>query len=245
MINKFSNIPLYSQLKDLIIEKIEKGIFKEDTKIPSEDEFCRLYEISRPTVRQAISELVNGGYLYKARGKGTYVAKPKYKISLNDYTGFTDSILESKVPGSRNIINICQIDSNQVPKLSDIFNFPGSHKSLFTKVEYLTVIDNEVFALNVSYLPMSLFPDIDSDIRNNKPSYEILKGKYALVPSKSSSTLEIVYTEQSETQFLKIQPGQPLIKIDNTLYSKSAQVVEYIVSKYRADKCKLTFNHSR
>ncbi len=245
MINKYSDIPLYSQLKALIIEYIESGEYPQDSKIPSEEELCKQYEISRPTVRQAINELVNGGYLYKARGKGTFVTKPKYKIGLNDYTGFTDSILDSKIPGERNILRITKVDNIKIAILGDIFNLPKNQKNLFAKVEYLTLQDDGVFALNASYLPLSLFPEIDSDILDNKPSYEILKGKYALVPSKSKSTIEIVYTEQKEAQYLKVQPGQALISIENILYSKSGQPVEFIVSKYRADKCKLTFNHSR
>ena len=67
MINKYSNVPLYSQLKNLIIDKIENGEYLPDSKIPSEQDLCEMYDISRPTVRQAISELTNSGYLYKKR----------------------------------------------------------------------------------------------------------------------------------------------------------------------------------
>ena len=57
MINKFSNIPLYLQLKDLILKKIENNEYPPNTQIPSEQDLCKLYDISRPTVRQAISDL--------------------------------------------------------------------------------------------------------------------------------------------------------------------------------------------
>lgn len=70
MINKYSNVPLYSQLKQLIIEKIESGDYPVESKIPSEQELCELYGISRPTVRQAINELTNNGYLYKEKARG-------------------------------------------------------------------------------------------------------------------------------------------------------------------------------
>ena len=65
LINKYSNIPLYSQLKNLIVEKIENGEYAEGSKIPSEEELCELYKISRPTIRQAINELVSNGYLFR------------------------------------------------------------------------------------------------------------------------------------------------------------------------------------
>jgi len=247
LINKYSNIPLYSQLKELIIRKIESGEYPENSKIPSEQELCEIYDISRPTVRQAISELTSSGYLYKAKGKGTFVAKAKSRVDVKNYSGFTDSILDSPNPGHKNIISIDMIDGAVHKKLEDIFKAPSgySQKAEFAEIKYLSVQNNEVLSLNTSFLPLSLFPNIIEDIKAGKPSYDILKGKYPLLPARTKSSLEVIYTEQSDAQYLQVQPGQPLIKIENLLYSKSGQVVEYIVSKYRADKCMLIFENKK
>lgn len=243
MINKYSTIPLYCQLKDLIIEKIEKGEYVENTKIPSEQEFCDLYTISRPTVRQAISELTSSGYLYKEKGKGTFVAASKSRIDIKNYSGFTDSILDSQVPGQRDIVSCSVVSSFEFNKLSEVFNIPYSQAVEFSEIKYVTKQNDQILSLNVSYLPISLFPNIIEEVKEKKPSYEILRGKYALIPSKSKSGLEIIFTEQSDAHILHIQPGQALMKIENILYSKSGQVVEFIISKYRADKCKLIFEN--
>ncbi|MCX7921846.1 MAG: GntR family transcriptional regulator [Clostridia bacterium] len=245
MINKYSNVPLYSQLKSLILEKIEGGEYSGDSQIPSEQELCEMYNISRPTVRQAIAELTNNGYLYKEKGKGTFVSKLKTRIDIKNYSGFTDSILDCQVPGEKKIISVSQLESEYTKRLEEIFNFPYNQKYSFVEVTYLSNYDSDTIALNVSYLPLNLFPTIIDDIKQKKPSYDILKGKYPLIPVRTKSVLEIVYTDQRDAQYLQIQTGQALIKIDNILYSKSGQVVEYIVSKYRADKCKLTFENSK
>lgn len=245
MINKYSHVPLYSQLKNLIIDKIEKGEYAENSQIPSEQELCDTYDISRPTVRQAISELTNSGYLYKEKGKGTFVANKKSYIDIKNYTGFTDSILDSQDPGQHNIVSMKIImgdDNNKLEKTFGISSIYGQ-KAEFAEIKYMLMQNNSVLSLNVSYLPISQFPNIIQDITEKKPSYDILKGKYPLIPVKSKSSLEVMYTEQSEAQFLQLQMGQPLIKIENVLYSKSGQVVEYIISKYRADKCKLKFEN--
>lgn len=242
MINKFSNVPLYSQLKNLIIDKIEKGEYPEDSKIPSEQELCDLYNISRPTVRQAITELTNNGYLYKEKGKGTFVAPSKSRIDIKNYSGFTDSILDSQVPGERNILSADVMDSGEFKKLEEIFSVSSEN---FACVKYLTRNGSDVFSLNVSYIPLSYFPSIIEDIKQKKPSYDILRGKYPLIPVKTKSTLEVIFTDQSDAQHIQVQMGQALIKIENVLYSKSGQVVEYVVSKYRADKCKLVFENNK
>jgi len=227
-------------LKNLIISKIESGEYGEDCKIPSEQELCEIYNISRPTVRQAINELTNSGILYKKKGKGTFVAKSKSTIDIKNYTGFTDSILDSMNPGKRNIVSINEVVTPN-NKIEGIFGAG----SVFAEIKHLTACDDNILALNVSYIPLNLFPDIIKDIKEDKPSYDIMKGKYPLLPVKTKSSLEVVFTEQSDAQYLHIQTGQPLIKIESTLYSKSGQPVEHIISKYRSDNCVLLFENSK
>lgn len=240
-INKYSNVPLYCQLKNLILEKIEKGEFEADAKIPSEQDFCEQYDISRPTVRQAINDLTASGQLYKMKGKGTFVAAQKTYINVKDYTGFTDSILDSKDPSAKSILSIEVIDGKDNPRISEIFSLRSDTKNEFAAVTYTNILSNDTLSLNVSYLPMSLFPEVCEDIKAGK---DLLRGKYPLLPNSSKSMLDVISTDQREAAYLKLQPGQPLIRINNILYSKSGQPVEYIITKYRADKTKLQFeNH--
>jgi len=245
LINKYSSVPIYSQLKNIIIEKIEKGEYERDSKIPSEQEFCEMYGISRPTVRQAISELTNSGYLYKIKGKGTFVAAHKLKFDIRNYTGFTGSILDNDNPGELNIIKINKIKVTDFERLKEVFELSSvpSHGYLFAEIIYVYSQKDDVLSLNTSYIPLSLFPNIIEDVYDRKPAHEIFKGKYPLLPVKSKSSLEITYTDQSDAQFLKIQQGQVLVKIENLLFSKSGQAVEYVVSKYRADRCRFTFEN--
>ncbi len=246
MINKFSSIPLYLQLKDLIIKKIENNEFPPNSQIPSEQDLCQMYDISRPTVRQAVSELTNSGYLYKEKGRGTFVYGRKNVIDIKDYSGFTDSILDCQTPAEKNIIELKEIESSSIAQLNQIFNYNSN--MAVAEITYLSFINNqrnEVYSLNKSYISLSLFPDIISQLKDGKSSIDILRGKYPLIPDKSRSILEIVFADQSDSPLLRVQPGQPLIKIQNTLFSKSGQPVEYIISKYRADNCRLLFENSK
>lgn len=240
-INKYSNVPLYCQLKNLILEKIENGDFEADQKIPSEQDFCEQYNISRPTVRQAINELTSSGQLYKMKGKGTFVAAQKTHISVKDYTGFTDSILDSKNPSEKNIILTETVTGQELSEIAEAFNLRNDGKTDFAAITYTNPLGKDMVSLSISYIPLSLFPEVIEDIQTNK---DVLRGKYPLIPSSTKSTLDIISTDQVEAVYLKLQPGQPLIRIRNILYSKSGQPVEYIITKYRADKTRLQFeNH--
>ncbi len=246
MINKFSSVPLYLQLKDLIVKKIESNEYAPDTQIPSEQDLCQLYDISRPTVRQAITELTNSGYLYKEKGKGTFVYGRKNVIDIRNYTGFTDSILDCQMPAGKNIIDITVIESTSMEVLNRTFNYNSAMPvAVITYVSCINNQTNEVYSFNKSYIPVNLFPDIVSQLKSGKSSIDILRGKYPLIPDKSKSVLEIVFADNNDSPVLRVQPGQPLIKLVNTLFSKSGQAVEYIYSKYRADNCRLLFENNK
>lgn len=67
-------LPKYVQLKQQILERIRGGQLLPDDQLPTEHELSETNGISRQTVRQATSELVQEGWLYRVQGKGTFVS---------------------------------------------------------------------------------------------------------------------------------------------------------------------------
>ncbi|MBI3962513.1 MAG: GntR family transcriptional regulator, partial [Deinococcus sp.] len=87
-----SVIPLYYQLKELLRERIEAGEWEPGNQIPTEEELCERYKVSRITVREAIQGLVSEGLLYRQQGRGTFVAKAKIQQGLQRLTSFTEDM---------------------------------------------------------------------------------------------------------------------------------------------------------
>lgn len=94
MLNNGSSKPLYIQLKQIIADDIKKGVYSPSVKLPTENELCETYNVSRITVRKAILDLVEEGWLVRQQGKGTFVKSPKLKrelIAVNGYSEFMES----------------------------------------------------------------------------------------------------------------------------------------------------------
>ncbi|NLF00186.1 MAG: extracellular solute-binding protein [Anaerolineales bacterium] len=72
-VDRASPVPIYHQLKSLIRERIELGIWRPGDRIPTEHELCDLYGISRAPVRQALTELAQEGLVTRRPGLGTFV----------------------------------------------------------------------------------------------------------------------------------------------------------------------------
>jgi DNA-binding LacI/PurR family transcriptional regulator len=77
IVDKNSPIPSYFQLQTWLEEQIQQGIFKLNDKIPTEEELVQLTGLARATVRQAIQNLSNMGYLVRKKGLGTFVTTPQ------------------------------------------------------------------------------------------------------------------------------------------------------------------------
>ena len=102
MLNQNSTIPLYEQVKEAIKLKIEQKEWKENTRVPSETELMKIYEVSRVTVRNALALLVDEGYLEKKQGIGTFVSKPRIKKIIFHRASFTQSCAGAGlVPGTK------------------------------------------------------------------------------------------------------------------------------------------------
>ena len=66
----------YGYIVDDILSKIKSGEYLEDQKLPTEKEFCRLYDASQSTVKKALKQLITDGYVYSVERVGNYVSKP-------------------------------------------------------------------------------------------------------------------------------------------------------------------------
>lgn len=92
MLDRRSYMPLYIQLKNELIDKIKNGTWPVDSQIPTEKDLMEEYNIGRATVREALSKLVQEGYLYKKQGIGTFVARTQPSLGFEPLISLTYSL---------------------------------------------------------------------------------------------------------------------------------------------------------
>ena len=92
-INKYSLVPLYSQLKESIKEAIQNGILKPGDKLPTEHEICNHFNLSRTVTRQAFYELMSEGYIVRYKSRGTFVnQQSKENVFFKEIISFNDEM---------------------------------------------------------------------------------------------------------------------------------------------------------
>lgn len=216
---------------DILINEIENGM-KENEKIPSEREICDLYDVSRTTVRQAISELEREGYVYIKHGKGTFVAPKKYNQNLQGFYSFTEEMKKmGKVPSSKVLkFEILQA-SNEIAKKMILQN-----DELVYKFRRIRLADEEPMMLETTYVPYSVFPGITKNMLESNALYDIFNNTFNERVEYAEEVFLPVLTNEEEGKYINVDVGSPSLKITRYAFNKNNKIIEYTVSIARGDK---------
>lgn len=144
-----SPIPLYTQIKDILRERILDGTYKAHEQLPSESEMSNLFGVSRITVRQALSDLQNEGLIFRIPGKGTFVAKAKAFQQLMQLEGFAEAMLRMGYEIYNKVISHKSVAASPIVahklKLK-----PGTPVTEIKRVRHL---NREPLSMEITYLP--------------------------------------------------------------------------------------------
>ena len=243
-LDKRSTQPLYAQLKELLNDRIQKGEYVPGVKIPSELALCQELDLSRPTVRQAISDLVTEGVLVIIKGKGTFVASEPEKIELKGFNAFAFSFLSARDLDGLENLAVSTIESDA--ELAKIFTAAGgTGHTGYWRIQWQLVDEGRAFAVCQSHVPVYMFPELGSDLRQNRRMIEIMANKYAYLPQKASCRLSVRPAYQDEARQLDIARNSPVLVSSGRLVSRSGNVCEAVTAVMRSDLVTLGLDGGR
>jgi len=240
-LQKTSPIPIYFQLQQLIHNLIQQNKLKEGDKLPTEEELCKIYDISRMTVRQAYDNLLKMELIYKLKGKGTFVSSKKLIFELSNLHSFSEDMKKRGLTVKNEIIEKKIISPNKIIEK----HLQVSNNTKILKLKRLRYVQNLPAAIETTFIPLSLCHDLEKEDLTSKSLYNIIEKKYNLKITHSNQTLEPVISNEQESSLLHIKAGSPLIKMIGVTYIKNNIPIEYIVGLYRGDRYKFKLHLKR
>lgn len=231
-IDKLSKTPLYVQLMDVLINKIE-NYMEENDQLDSEREICGKYELSRTTVRQALDELEKEKYIYKVHGKGNFVSSRRMEQELLKVYSFTDETRKLGKKPSSKLLNFEIAEAND--KVSRKLKLQDNE--LVYKISRIRLADDIPMIYEVTYLPYEKFLGMTKEMIIESPMYEVFKNKFNTNITSAEESIECILINKLEGIYLDISQGQPGLKIGRITY-ENKQIIEYTLSIARGDKFK-------
>ncbi len=232
-----SFVPLYHQLKDIFLKKILNNEWK-DLMIPSESELCKQYQISRITVRQALGALEKEGYIIKKQGKGSFASIPKIEQNLPDFYSFTD---EFKKNGYSPISKVLEFSIKAVEKdIASKMKLGEDEKQVYF-FKRLRYADHILMAIESTYLPASLFPNLKKEDLEKKSLYDIMRDNYGIIPISADQYFKAVMLNKDECQYFGIGKSIASMELER-LASNGQRTIEYTLCKARGDMFRFHLN---
>lgn len=232
-----SVLPKYYRLKHILRRMIAE--MQAGDMLPSEGELCKIYEVSRTTIRKALNELNQEGMVYSYQGKGTFVSPKKVQSGWVQQSGglYSDmtergfqvkmQVLESKIINpDKNIQVELQLTGEQ-----PVF-----------KLVRLRFVNDKPFDICTNYLPAGLFPGIEIEDFSQTSLYTLMRSKYGIQFDHGKRLLEADAATHDEARLLQVRPHTPILVMRSTMYDVRGYPVEHGVARQRSDSAQIVIN---
>ena len=206
-------IPQYRKLYEVLRKHILDGIYKEGDLLPSENELCQIYGMTRPTVRQALSTLANEGFIRKHQGKGSIVHNLPGDIGILSVSGTTSAV------GHRNLKTriikkpvLIPWPHNFMFPLSDLENESGC-----INMERLRLLDDKPIFYDISYIGNINLPRITARRFENRSLFRILREHYRVEIKGGEQRIKAIPASAKISRFLKLRKNQPVLHLERKM----------------------------
>ena len=237
-LNRDLPIPLYHQLKTLILQEIESGRWKPDQQLPTEEQLSVRFRVSKITVRQALRELATLGWVRREQGRGTFVQKPALEEGPRKLTSFTAEMQEHGLAATSQVL-----DKAVIAAPTDVAMKLGipQGEALF-RLRRLRLADGIPLGVQTAYLPLAMVPEIDTVEFTDLSLYSLLESRYDLHPVAAKETLIAVVVNHEEANLLRVSAGSPALAAERVTFLPQGQPLEYAQSIMRGDRYKVVLD---
>lgn len=235
MLDRTSSTPLHIQMEKLMREKMAKREWAPGHSIPSENELSQIYGISRMTVRNVITRLVQEDLFERIPGKGTYVKEPKIIAKSLSYAGVREQLEQMGYEVNTKVLSITNRKVSS--KTAQKFSLPPDTD--FYVIQRLRYVKGVPLSMHTSYIPASYSPGLEQMDLENEQLCVILSRVYGFKQVKTIETLESVAASKAEAELLDVRIGHPLLLLEDSILTENGIVYEYARVVFRGDKLKV------
>ena len=231
MVDKTSTVPIYAQLEELIKKNINEGVYLHGKALPTERELTECFGVSRMTIRQAISNLVYEGVLYRIRGKGAFVSKEiiEKKIEIQSFS--EDMEKRGLAPSSR-VIHFEKVIPDEEIRLK--LKLKEDEKVYF--LNRLRLANDEPMALEYCYLPEKYFPGLTKYNLIECSLYTLMKEEYDMKFNYMKQNIKAVNLNKKDAEMLLGKTkGFGLVSF-KIIYNEDENPVEYTKTVYHHER---------
>jgi DNA-binding GntR family transcriptional regulator len=228
VLDRRSPVPLYYQLSQELEKAIQSGSLKPGDRIETEVEIAARFGLSRPTVRQAIQELVNKGLLVRRRGVGTQVVHAQLRRPV-ELTSLYDDLARANHRPSTTVLSLAARTADA--RVAEALNLQDGAEVLY--LQRLRFDGEQPLAIMHNWLPSGLIATTTEELETTG-LYELLR-RSGVQMRVANQRIGARAATSPEGRLLNVKAGAPLLTMERTAFDDTGRAVEYATHSYRAD----------
>ncbi|WP_411342967.1 GntR family transcriptional regulator [Paenibacillus sp. WLX1005] len=212
--------PLYLQIKKIIKDRIMHGVYPLGTTIPSEPQLEKEFSVSKMTVRNAVQELAQEGYVEKRSGVGTTVIRNTSLSKLSKGKRFTELLVENGHQIRKQLLHTSWMNNEPDSPLYQHFG------SRCLKVERLYWLDEQPYIHYVHYLA-SVFPQtLSLEGLSLQSLYDLIE-EYGIELHNFRDSFTVSSANEDTAKLLQVKPQSVILERLRYSYDIDGNLVEY------------------
>jgi GntR family transcriptional regulator len=235
-----SPIPLYYQVEKNLRELILRGELAPGDLLPPEMELARYFNISRHTIRMALSQLEKDNLIGRKAGRGTVVKDQEDRIKFYLNRSFTQQMADMGRTAHSEVLEqrVGQIDA-QSPRA--LHSKTGAPCLYLTRLRYG---DSEPIGIQYTTVLTELCPGLERCDFSTASLYDVLINEYRLQIKEILHTITAAIAAGLTAEKLELAVGDPVLIVNTAAFLEKGRMIEFTVSFYRADKYEYSTTHS-
>ena len=238
-LDKSSAIPLYEQLRQALQDAITTGQLPAGSKMPTEEELCAQFNISRPVVRQAYNKLIEDDCVERMRGRGTFVRTVDLRSRyINKQLSFAEEMAFYNLPHRTTLIR--QEWVTYQPELFSKLHLERNQRCLhLVRMRY---VSEKPHILVENYIPEYLCPGIEKHDFAANSLYKTLNEVYGERIVNSRRTIKALTANAEFSELFGVRRGSPVLSIENVSFDQLGRPIDYsreyldgVVQKFEFD----------
>ena len=223
-------VPADIRIHDAIKKEIDEGVWEIGQRLPSERDLADDYEVSRMTLRQAITLLVEEGILERRVGSGTYVASHRVQEKMRGTTSFTEIVRsQGKTPSSQ-LISYQRKTANE----TEIQQLQLKATDTVVRMERVRFADNIPLVFEVASIPEKLIQSFNQEDITEHFFQTLTDNGYEI--GKSQQTIYAKNASERVANYLKVPKNHAVLALTQVSYFTDGRPFEYVHSQYVGDR---------
>jgi DNA-binding GntR family transcriptional regulator len=227
-LNRISPVPLYHQLAARLKDAVANGELPKGVFLDNELDLAEQWQVSRPTVRRAIQELVDDGLLVRRRGVGTQVVNDQVRRPFSLSSLYDDLLAAGRSPTTE----VIGLDTLAAPE--DVALALGL--SADAPVAHLTRLrsaNGRPLAIVHNWLLCDVAEQLTADVLAERGLYELLR-EQGIRPHSAQQRLGAKAAAPGEADLLRLEVGAPLVTMHRVMQDDTGRAIEVADTVYDA-----------